>query len=135
MSTAALARRAISIVAASIVATLCILSQQGVAAEPAKLVPLKTELPKPLFVGTPKNIKPSSNMEKYSEKPKAPLMIPDGCTNLALKAKVTSSDASPIIGELTLATDGDKDGGDGSFVELAPGKQWLQVDLGKSADL
>jgi hypothetical protein len=107
------------------------------AAEPAggKLVPLKPELPKPLFVGTPKNIPASPNLEKYSEKAPAPLMIPEGSTNLALKAKVTSSDPSPIIGELSLATDGDKDGGDGSFVELAPGKQWLQVDLGKSADL
>jgi hypothetical protein len=61
--------------------------------------------------------------------------VPKGCTNLAAKKKVTSSDANPIIGELALVTDGDKDGGDGSFVELAPGKQWIQIDLEQPADI
>lgn len=62
-------------------------------------------------------------------------MVPPGCTNLAAKKKVTSSDSNPIIGELSLITDGDKDGSDGSFVELAPGKQWVQIDLEKPADI
>ena len=62
-------------------------------------------------------------------------MIPEGCTNLAAKKKVTSSDPAPIIGELSLVTDGDKDGSDGSFVELAPGKQWVQIDLENPADI
>ncbi|MGO9114867.1 MAG: discoidin domain-containing protein [Thermoguttaceae bacterium] len=107
-------------------------------AKPAngKLVPLKFEIPKALFVGTPKNIKASATLEPYSEKPLAPLMVPAGCTdNLALKKKVTSSDSAPIIGELSLVTDGDKDGSDGSFVELAPGKQWVQIDLENPADI
>ena len=56
-------------------------------------------------------------------------------TNLAAKKKVTSSDSKPIIGELNLATDGDKEGADGSYVELAPGKQWLQIDLEGPADI
>ncbi len=99
------------------------------------LVPLKVEIPKALFVGTPKNIKASPTLEVYSEKPRPPLMIPAGCTNLALKKKVTSSDSAPIIGELSLVTDGDKDGSDGSFVELAPGKQWVQIDLENPADV
>jgi hypothetical protein len=99
------------------------------------LVPLKFESPKPLFVGTPKNIKASATLEPYSEKAPAPLMIPAGCTNLAAKKKVTSSDPAPIIGELSLVTDGDKDGADGSFVELAPGKQWVQIDLENQADI
>ncbi len=98
-------------------------------------MPLKFEIPKPLFVGTPKNIKASATLEPYSEKPQAPLMIPAGLTNLAAKKKVTSSDPNPIIGELSLITDGDKDGSDGSFVELAPGKQWVQIDLEKPADI
>ena len=34
-----------------------------------------------------------------------------------------------------MVTDGDKDGSDGSFVELAPGKQWVQIDLEKPADI
>jgi hypothetical protein len=101
----------------------------------AKLVPLKYETPKALFLGTPKNIKPAATMEPYSDKPREPLMIPSGCANLAAKKKVTSSDSNPIIGELSLITDGDKDGGDGSFVELAPGKQWVQIDMGQPADI
>ena len=106
-------------------------------AKPAggNLVPLKYEIPKALFVGTPKNIKASATLEVYSEKPRAPLMVPDGCTNVAAKKKVTSSDSAPIIGELSLVTDGDKDGSDGSFVELAPGKQWVQIDLENPADI
>jgi hypothetical protein len=101
----------------------------------AKLVPLKYETPKALFLGTPKNIKPAATMEPYSDKAREPLLIPSGCTNLAAKRKVTSSDSNPIIGELSLITDGDKDGGDGSFVELAPGKQWVQIDLEQPADI
>ncbi len=29
-----------------------------------------------------------------------------------------------------MITDGEKEGGDGYFVELGPGKQWVQIDLG-----
>ena len=109
----------------------------GSAADASKpaLVPLKYETPKALFVGTPKNIKPSPTLEPYSEKPAAPLMVPRDCINLAAKKKVTSSDPAPIIGELSLVTDGDKDGSDGSFVELAPGKQWIQIDLEQPGDV
>ncbi len=41
-----------------------------------------------------------------------------------------SSDRQPVIGELNMITDGEKTGGDGYFVELGPGRQWVQVDLG-----
>jgi hypothetical protein len=100
-----------------------------------KLAPLDVKLPKPLFQGTPKNIKPSATLEKYSEKPRAPFMAPEGCVNLAAKKKVTSSDNQPVIGELTMVTDGDKEGSDGSFVELGPDKQWVQIDLGAPANI
>ncbi len=99
------------------------------------LVPLKYEIPKAMFVGTPKNIKAAATLEPFSEKAPTPLQVPEGCTNLAKGKKVTSSDAAPIIGELSNVTDGDKDGSDGSFVELAPGKQWVQIDLEKAADI
>ncbi len=108
------------------------------AAPPAggeKLVPLDLKLPKPMFQGTPKNIKASATMEKYDEKPRAAFPVPPGTTNLAANKKVTSSDMAPIVGELNLITDGDKEGSDGSFVELAPGKQWVQIDLGQPADI
>jgi hypothetical protein len=100
-----------------------------------KLVPLEIKLPKPLFHGTPKNIKQSPTLEKYNEKPRPAFEVPAGLQNLAAKKKVTSSDMAPIIGELELVTDGDKEGADGSYVELGPGKQWLQIDLGAAADI
>lgn len=104
------------------------------AAEP-KQVPLEIKLPKPLFQGTPKNIKPAPTLEKYSEKPRPPFMAPEGVVLLSAKKKVTSSDMQPIIGELELITDGDKEGSDGSYVELGPGKQWMQIDLGTPAEI
>ncbi len=104
-------------------------------ADGEKLVPLDVKLPKPMFQGTPKNIKASATMEKFDERPRAPFLAPEGATNLALNKKVTSSDSAPIVGELSLITDGDKEGADGSFVELGPGKQWVQIDLGQPADV
>jgi hypothetical protein len=100
-----------------------------------KLVPLEVKLPKPLFQGTPKNIKQAPTLEKYNEKPRPAFPVPEGLKNLALNKKVASSDMAPIIGELNLVTDGDKEGADGSYVELGPGKQWLQIDLGAAADI
>jgi hypothetical protein len=41
----------------------------------------------------------------------------------------------PVIGELDMVTDGEKEGGDGYFVELGPGKQWVQIDLGSTCAL
>ena len=34
-----------------------------------------------------------------------------------------------------MATDGDKQGDDGYFVDLMPGKAWIQVDLGESKEI
>jgi hypothetical protein len=92
---------------------------------------LKLKLPKPMFIGTPTNIK-SSNLEVITGKPRGPFFVPVGTKLLSLKRPVRSSDMQPVIGDLTMVTDGDKEGGDGYFVELGPGKQWVQVDLGAS---
>jgi len=100
-----------------------------------QLVPLEIKLPRPLFQGTPKHIKPAPTLEKYTDKPRPPLLVPPGLRNLALNKKVTSSDSEPIVGELSMVTDGDKEGSDGSFVELGPGKQWVQIDLELQADI
>jgi hypothetical protein len=101
----------------------------------AKLVPLEIKFPRPMFQGTPKNIKPAPTLEKYSEKPRPPFLAPEGTKNLAAGKKVTSSDMAPIVGELSMVTDGDKEGSDGSFVELGPDKQWVQIDLGSPAEI
>jgi len=93
------------------------------------------KLPKPMFVSTPRNLKPSPTLEPFNGNPRPAFYAPKGTKNIALKKKVTSSDTEPIIGELAFVTDGDKEAGDGSFVELAPGKQWVQIDLGEAADI
>jgi len=96
-----------------------------------KLAPVDIKLPKALFEGTPKNIKPAPTLEKYVDKNRPPFLAPEGTVLLSKGKKVTSSDMEPIIGEIKLITDGDKEGSDGSFVELGPGKQWVQIDLGE----
>jgi hypothetical protein len=94
-------------------------------------VELKLQLPKPMFIGTPTNIK-SPNLEAVTGKSRAPFMVPAGTKLLSLKKVVKASDTQPVIGELDMITDGEKEGGDGYFVELGPSKQWVQVDLGAS---
>lgn len=89
---------------------------------------LELELPKPLFAGTPKSIK-TPNLERKTEVPE--IMVPKGTVNVAEEKEVTGSDDFPVIGELEYITDDDKDGADGSYVELGPGVQWVQIDLGE----
>ncbi len=90
---------------------------------------LKLTLPKPMFVGTPTNIK-SANLEVVTGKSRGPFMVPVGTKLLSIKRPVSSSDRQPVIGELDMVNDGEKAGGDGYFVELGPSKQWVQIDLG-----
>ena len=97
-------------------------------------VPLQTELPKPLFVGTPVPIK-LPNLEPPRQGKRPDFLVPAGTVNLAKGKKVTSSDNEPVIGTLDLITDGDKAGDEGCFVELGLGKQWVQIDLGDAANV
>jgi hypothetical protein len=95
---------------------------------------LKLKLPKPMFIGTPTNLR-SANLEVITGKPRGPFYVPTGTVLLSAKKTVTSSDMQPVIGELDMITDADKAGGDGYFVELGPGPQWVQIDLGASHPL
>jgi len=97
-------------------------------------VPLKLELPTPLFVGTPVPIQ-VPNLEPPRAGKRPDLMVPAGTVLLSRGKPVTSSDSSPIIGDPSFVTDGDKSGTDGSYVELGPGVQWVQIDLGLPAKL
>ena len=97
-------------------------------------VPLKTQLPKPLFVGTPVPLN-VPNLEPPLKGKRPDFMVPAGSVNLAKGKNVTGSDNSPVVGTLDLITDGDKAGDEGSWVELGPGKQWVQIDLSKSANI
>jgi hypothetical protein len=98
------------------------------------LVPLKLELPKPLFTGTPKPVQ-LANLEKPRSGRRPDFMVPPGTVNLAKGRPVTGSDSMPVIGELGFVTDGDKTGTDGSYVEFGPGVQWVQIDLGAPGKL
>jgi hypothetical protein len=92
---------------------------------------LKLQLPKPMFIGTPTNIK-SPNLEVVTGKPRGPFMVPKGTVLVSLNKPVKASDTQPVIGEIPMVVDGEKEGGDGYFIELGPGKQWVQIDLGAS---
>lgn len=94
-------------------------------------VPLKLELPRPLFVGTPVPAK-LPNLETPRSGPRPPFMVPAGVVNLAKDKPVTSSDMEPLLGDLPQITDGEKEGEEGFYVELGRGKQWIQIDLGAS---
>ncbi len=98
------------------------------------LVPIVIELPKPMFIGTPQDIR-VPQLEKPLGKPRPPFLAPEGTVNLALGKAVTSTDDYPIIGELEMITDGDKDAADGSYVELGPFVQHVTVDLGQPNEI
>ena len=104
-------------------------------ASTAGMVPLALAFPRPATIGTPKNLPPGLVVEKYSPTPRKPMMVPKGTVLLSKGKSVTSSDMAPVIGELSLITDGSKEAGDGNFVELGPYKQWVQIDLGRTATI
>lgn len=99
----------------------------------AEKAPIELEYPAPFLTGTPVPIV-LPNLES-ADSPQANVMAPEGVENIALGKEVTSSDDFPIIGELELVTDGDKESEEGYFVELAQGSQWVQIDLEKEATL
>lgn len=95
---------------------------------------LKLELPKPMFVGTPKNIR-SPNLERVTGKRRGPFYVPRGTELLSGARPVSASDMEPVIGEVEFVTDGEKSGEDGYYVEFGPGLQHVQIDLGSSCSL
>lgn len=96
-------------------------------------MPLTTEIPLELIEGTPQPIKVDNLEQAPTSAPV--LMVPEGTTLLSAGKPVTGSDDFPIIGELNYITDGDKEAGEGYFVELMDGRQWVQIDLGAEAEL
>ena len=106
----------------------------AIAALAQNQVVLKTQLPPPLFVGTPAPLN-VPNLEPAMKGKRPDFYVPAGTINLAKNKKVTSSDNNPNVGTLDMVVDGDKDGNEGSWVELGPGKQWVQIDLARKADI
>lgn len=62
-------------------------------------------------------------------KPREIVFLPKGSSNVALHKLVTSSDDFPIIGKISMVTDGEKGLTEDQRVELGPGTQWVQIDL------
>ncbi len=94
---------------------------------------LSTEIPPELIEGTPQPLKVANLEQAPNSAPS--LSVPEGTTLLSAGKTVTGSDDFPIIGELAYITDGDKEAGEGYFVELMDGPQWVQIDLEAAADL
>ena len=96
--------------------------------------PIKLDLPKPMFVGTPQDTR-VPNLEKPLGTKRPDFLAPVGTSNVALGKPVASSDEEPIIGELEMITDDDKEAADGSYVELGPLRQYVTIDLQAKYDI
>ena len=48
---------------------------------------------------------------------------------------MSSTDEEPIIGEISMITDNDREASDGSFVELGPFSQHVTIDLGSKHNI
>lgn len=104
------------------------------AAGAADYAPLPIELPKPMFVGTPQDMK-VENLEKPLGKARPAFLAPKDGVLLSKGKPVSASDEEPIIGEIEMITDGDKEAADGSYVELGPFVQHVTIDLEKQCEL
>lgn len=100
----------------------------------AELVALELELPAPAFMGTPKQVPPGTTVV-IRQGPRAPVLVPPEAENVAAGKPVAASEEMPLIGELDQITDGEKDAGDGYFVDLGRGLQWVQIDLGRAYEI
>ena len=98
--------------------------------EVAMLVPIDLELPAPAFRGTPVPLD-EQNVEKPLGKPRPPFLAPQGTVNMADERPVACSDPMPASGESDYVTDGDKEASDFGYLELRPGTEWVQIDLGE----
>jgi hypothetical protein len=105
------------------------------AADGPELVPLTIRAPRPPTIcyarARPWGVQ--TDPEWKPGLPPAKVLAPKDAVNLAARRPVTSSDMRPIIGRLLQVTDGDIELVEGSWVELMPGKQWVQIDLGRRA--
>jgi hypothetical protein len=100
-----------------------------------KLVPLALKLPKPAFIGTPKNVPAGTTVEKASAKLRPPFRVPPGTVNLAAGRPADAAGSDPLVGESRLVTDGDKEATDGSYVEFGRGLKHVTIDLGTAGEI
>jgi hypothetical protein len=127
-------KRTLFAASAALLALALVLPSPGLGSQDQEKEVLKIQLPKPMFIGTPKNIR-TPNLEPITGRPRGPFLVPVGTVLLSAGKPVRSSDMEPVIGELSFVTDGKKSGEDGYYVELGPGLQWVQIDLGNPESL
>lgn len=99
------------------------------------LVPLKLDLPAPVFAGTPKDAPQGVDVEPVPKNPPAPLKVPADVRNLAPAAKISSSDHAASAATLAKIVDGKKDADQDSIVMLRKGLQWVEFDLGAPQEI
>ena len=89
------------------------------------------------LMGSPWPPRPDAQRDPYPyTQPWPPVLVPEGCDKLLSRGcKVTSSEDDPIIGELSYITDGVKEYDMANYVELSPGLQWVQIDLGEEMEI
>lgn len=120
--------------------------------EREELTPLKVDSAKPVFAGTPHYFKLPENIKLDPEErkrnvgadgrvvgsatclvPRAEVRVPKGTQLISKGKNVSASDSEPAIGEISCITDGEPD--TITYVELGPGLQWVQVDLGEMKEI
>lgn len=100
-------------------------------AQSADTILLTTKIPPEKIEGTPIEIKIPNLKPAALKAPQ--IQVPAGTVLLSKGKPVTASDDFPILGELRYITDGEKEAGEGYFLELANGLQWVQIDLEQEA--
>lgn len=95
-----------------------------------ELVPIPLELPPPAFKGTPVPLD-EPNVEKPRGAQREQFLAQAGTYNVARGMPVVCSDPAPASGEVDFVTDGAKEASDFGYLELHPGVQWVQIDLGR----
>lgn len=93
------------------------------------LIPLKIRYPKAQFIDFTHHWDIPNLSDPFKSKIPT-ILIPPNTENVALGQPVSASDERLSIGDLSMLTDGDKEGSDGHYLELNSGTQWIQVDLG-----
>jgi hypothetical protein len=107
------------------------LTNAGSQAAKRGLVPLFIRLPPPPVGNTFVKVEANEHLAFPSTRPRPPLMVPPGTTNLAVNRPVMSSDPSPYDGKPDEITAGAAAHGDKNVIlVLHRGPEWVQVDLG-----
>jgi hypothetical protein len=113
---------------------LCVLMGSCLWVAASEMEPLILELPAPAFKGTPKDLDVGPDVEPMSDEPRPPMMVPKGLRNVASGKAVTSSTGT-TGSSIQKVTDGDKEAYDTSAYLMKKGTQWVQVDLGETAEI